>query len=111
MDYVIRDLKGEGIAGKFYEKEFQKTNQAEFMIEEVIKRKGGKVYVKWKGYNSSFNSWIDKKRYCYIKMSYFPPYSYSKNKIQVELDLFNYDLRKQQVLIHHNLLKKMIYLT
>ena len=27
----------------------------------MIKRKGDKVYVKWKGYDNSFNSWIDKK--------------------------------------------------
>ena len=33
----------------------------EFRIEKVIKRKGDKLYVKWKGYDSSFNSWIDKK--------------------------------------------------
>ena len=45
--------------GTFYEKELQKTNQEEFRIEKVIKRKGDKIYVKWKGYNS-FNSWIDK---------------------------------------------------
>ena len=30
-------------------------------IEKVIKRKGDKLYVKWKGYDSSFNRWIDKK--------------------------------------------------
>ena len=24
-------------------------------------RKGDKLYVKWKGYDNSFNSWIDKK--------------------------------------------------
>ena len=29
--------------------------------EKVIKRKGDQLYVKWKGYNNSFNSWIDKK--------------------------------------------------
>ena len=38
-----------------------KTNQKEFRIEKVINRKGDKLYVKWKGYDSSFNSWIDKK--------------------------------------------------
>ena len=43
------------------EKELQRTNQEEFRIERVIKRKGDKIYVKWKGYDSSFNSWIDKK--------------------------------------------------
>ena len=58
--YVINDLNGEEIIGTFYEKESQKTNQEEFIIEKVIKRKGNKIYVKWKGYNISFNSWIDK---------------------------------------------------
>ena len=59
--YIISDLNGEEIVGSFYEKELQKTNQKEFRIEKVIKRKGNKLYVKWKGYNNSFNSWIYKK--------------------------------------------------
>ena len=61
--YVISDLKGKEIAGRFYERELQKINQQEFRVEKVIKRKDGKLYVKWKGYHSSFNSWIDKKRH------------------------------------------------
>ena len=59
--YEINDLNGEEIIGSFYEKELQKTSQEEFRIEKVIKRKGDKIYVKWKGYDNSFNSWIDKK--------------------------------------------------
>ena len=59
--YVINDLNGEEIIGSFYEKELQKTSQKEFRIEKVLKRKGDKLYVKWKGYNNSFNSWINKK--------------------------------------------------
>ena len=59
--HVINDLNGEEIIGTFYEKELQKTNQKEFRIEKVIKSKGDKSYVKWKGYDSSYNSWIDKK--------------------------------------------------
>ena len=59
--YVINDLNGEEIPGSFYEKELQKTSQEKFRIEKVLKRKGAKLYVKWKGYNNSFNSWIDKK--------------------------------------------------
>ena len=43
--YVISDLKGEEIVETFYENEFQKTNQKEFRIEKVIKRKGDKLYV------------------------------------------------------------------
>ena len=54
--YVINDLNGEVIMGTYYEKELQKTNQEEFRIEKVIKRKGDKMYVKWKGYDNSFNS-------------------------------------------------------
>ena len=30
-------------------------------FEKVIKRNGNKLYVKWKGYDNSFNTWIDKK--------------------------------------------------
>ena len=45
----------------FYEEELQKTNQEEFRVEKVIKREGVKLYVKWKGYDNLFNSWIDKK--------------------------------------------------
>ena len=58
--YAISDLNGEEITASFYEKGLQKTNQKEFRIEKVRKRKGDKLYVKWKGYNNSFNSWINK---------------------------------------------------
>ena len=44
--YVISDLNNEEIIGSFYEKELQKTNQKEFRIEKVIKRKGNNFYVK-----------------------------------------------------------------
>ena len=56
--YVLNDLNGEEIIDSFYEKA---TNQREFRVEKVIKRKSDKLYVKWKGYDNSFNSWIDKK--------------------------------------------------
>ena len=59
--YAIDDLNGEEITGTSYEKELQKIDQQEFRIENVIKKKGDKLHVKWKGYDNSFNSWIDKK--------------------------------------------------
>ena len=59
--YVVSDLNGEEITGSFYEKELQKTSQEKFRIEKVLKRKGDKLHVKWKGYDNRFNSWIDKK--------------------------------------------------
>ena len=58
---VISDLNGEEITGSFYENELQKTGQKEFRIEKVLKRKGDKLYVKWKEYDNRFKSWIDKK--------------------------------------------------
>ena len=59
--YVINDLNGEEIIGTCYEKELQDTSQEEFRIEKIIKKKCDKLYIKWKGYDNSFNSWIDKK--------------------------------------------------
>ena len=59
--YVVNDLSGEKITGSFYEKELQKTSQEKFRIEKVLKRKGDKLYVKWKGHDNRFNGWIDKK--------------------------------------------------
>ena len=60
--YIINDLNSEEITRTFYEKELQKTSQEEFRIKKVIKRKGNKIYVKWKGYDNSSNGWIDKAR-------------------------------------------------
>ena len=48
-------VNGKEIVRMFDENESQKTNQKEFRIEQVIKRKGDKLYV--------FHSWIDKKRH------------------------------------------------
>ena len=54
--HVINDLNGEEIIGTFYENELQKINQKEFRAQKVIKRKGSKQHVKWKGYDNSFNN-------------------------------------------------------
>ena len=54
---IIRDLNGKRIKGSSYEKELQK-NKSKFRISES---KSDKLYVKWKGYDSSFNSWNNRK--------------------------------------------------
>ena len=54
-------MNGEPITGSFYEEELRKTSREKFRIEKVLKRKGDKFYVKWKIYDNSFNSWINKK--------------------------------------------------
>ena len=40
----------------FMKKNCKKANQKEFRIENVIKKKGNKLYVKWKRYDNSLNS-------------------------------------------------------
>ena len=45
----------------FMKKKLQNTYKKGFRIEKEMKIKDDKLYVKWKGYDSSFNSWIDKK--------------------------------------------------
>ena len=59
--YVINDLNGEEIIGTFNEKELHKANRKEFRIEKLLRKKGDKLYIKWKSYDNSFNSWINKK--------------------------------------------------
>ena len=41
--------------------ELQKTDQKKIQNRKLLKKKGDKLYVKWKGYDNYFNSWIDKK--------------------------------------------------
>ena len=52
--YVVSDLNGEEITGSFCEKELQKTSQEKFRIEKLLKGKGAKLYLKWKGYDNRF---------------------------------------------------------
>ena len=59
MLFVI--LKGEKIVERFTKKELKKANQKVIEKGKVIKRKGNKLCVKWKGYDIFFNSWIDGK--------------------------------------------------
>ena len=89
--YVINDLKGEEIVGTFYEKELQNTNKKEFRIEKGINKKYDKLYVKWKGYNNSFKSWIDKKMHSINDWNFPKPKSFGANA-KVELDLSELDL-------------------
>ena len=42
-------------------KKTRKKQTKNFTIEKVINKKGNKLYVKWKGFDNSFHSWIDKK--------------------------------------------------
>ena len=54
-------LKAKKLLEHFMKRNFKKYIKKEFRVEKVIERKGDKLYVKRKGYSSSFNSWIDEK--------------------------------------------------
>ena len=59
--YYLKDLNNEKLQGSFYEQELQKTKQDDlYTIEKILKTNKDKIYVKWRGYDNSFNSWINK---------------------------------------------------
>ena len=60
-DY-LKDLNGNKIDGMFYEQELLKTNMKDddlCIIEKIIKKVGNKYLVKWRGYDDSFNSYLN----------------------------------------------------
>lgn len=68
--YLLKDLKGENVKGRFYEEELQKiikSNQDFWKVEKVLKTKGKglnkKLFVRWKGFPSKFDSWISVRQW------------------------------------------------
>ena len=62
--HVIGDLNGEEIVGIIHQKELKKKKKKKKIkksleLKKLIHGKDNKLYVKWKGFNNSFNSWID----------------------------------------------------
>ena len=62
ITYQLKDMNNEIIQGQFYEKELQltKNTTGEYIIEKILKTNKDKIFVKWRGYDNSFNSWINK---------------------------------------------------
>ena len=62
VTYLLKDYQGNIIAGRFYEQELQKTNYPDtYLVEKIMKKKNNKAYVKWLGFSSSHNTWINEK--------------------------------------------------
>jgi hypothetical protein len=64
--YELTDLHGRPIEGQFYNYELVKvtvSSEKEFQIDKIVgnRKKGGikQHMVKWKGYNETFNSWVN----------------------------------------------------
>ena len=104
LTYVISNLNSEEILVIFSKEELPRTNQREFRIEKVIKRKDGKLYVKWKS--------LIKTMSLYILIYFSEPYTSNKSKIKVELDLPNYvtksDLKNTTGVDRSNFAKSLI---
>ena len=60
--YYLKDLNGEKLDGTFYQEELLKTNINDndfYVIEKIIKKVGNKYSVKWRGYDDTFNSYVN----------------------------------------------------
>ena len=61
--YKTEEWNGTPVKGTFYEQDLQKVVVGDndlFRIEKIVKRKGNKVLVNWKGWPNKYNSWIEK---------------------------------------------------
>lgn len=62
VSYILEDERNQEIKGAFYNEELQLTEHPNIqLIEKIVRKKGNKFLVKWLGFDSSHNSWIDKK--------------------------------------------------
>ena len=64
VTYQISEWDDTPIKGTFYEQDLQKVTVADddlFRIDSVVKRHKDKLLVRWKGWPTKYDSWIDKK--------------------------------------------------
>ena len=60
VTYRLKDYQDKPIQGGFYQEELTAAKYPDlYLIEKVLKRRGNRLYVKWLGFDSSHNSWID----------------------------------------------------
>ncbi|XP_014296616.1 uncharacterized protein LOC106693442 [Microplitis demolitor] len=59
--YKLVDYQDKPIEGGFYVEELNKVKHPDvYLIEKIIKKRENKLYVKWLGFDSSHNTWIEK---------------------------------------------------
>lgn len=60
ITYLLSDWEGNEIKGGVYSEEMQLVKYPDvYLVEKILRRKNNLVYVKWLGFDSRFNSWIN----------------------------------------------------
>ena len=92
LTFAIDDFENFSFSKFFSKKILKKKNQTEWRVEKVIRRESDMLYIKRKGFNRIFNSWVGLiKNISLYKISHFiEPCTHRKKKIKVEWDLFVY---------------------
>ena len=61
--HKIEERDSTPVEGTFYAQDLQKVTLEDddlFRIEKIVKRKGNKVLVRWKGWPVKYDTWLDK---------------------------------------------------
>ncbi|XP_053597492.1 uncharacterized protein LOC128668451 [Microplitis demolitor] len=59
--YKLVDYQDKPIEGGFYAEELSKVKYPDvYLVEKIEKIRGNELYVKWLGFDSSHNGWIEK---------------------------------------------------
>lgn len=63
ITYLIKSYYNKEIDGAMYAEELQRVqNPKEYLVEKILRRRNGQVYVKWLGFDSKYNSWIQESK-------------------------------------------------
>ncbi|XP_037911935.1 uncharacterized protein LOC119652069 [Hermetia illucens] len=66
VTYLLEDYEGNKIEGGFYEPELLKAEHPSiYLVEKILKRNGNQGFVKWLGFSTKHNSWINTKDMIY----------------------------------------------
>lgn len=59
ITYLLNDYQDKEVEGSVYAEELQLVRHPNvYLIEKIIRKRDGKVFVKWLGFGSEHNSWI-----------------------------------------------------
>ena len=62
--YKLNEWDGTSLRSTFYAEGLQKVTARDddlFRVEKIVRRKGDKVLVRWKGWPDKYNSWVEKR--------------------------------------------------